>query len=73
MGFALPRATQVRLSVLDIQGREVAVLAQGMFEAGRHSVEWDGRGREGALGAGLYLVRLQTPGQVQVKKMVWAR
>jgi len=73
MNFALPHATQVRLSVLDIQGREVAVLAQGTYEAGRHSLQWDGHGAAGAVHAGLYLVRLQTPGRVDVQKMVWAR
>jgi hypothetical protein len=73
MSFALPHATQVRLSVLDIQGREVAVLAQGTYEAGRHSLQWDGHGAAGAVHAGLYLVRLQTPGRVDVQKMVWAR
>ena len=29
--FALPTATHVRLAVLDVQGREVAVLADGLF------------------------------------------
>ena len=73
LGFALPSASPVRLSVLDIQGREVAVIANGVFGAGRHSVDWDGRTPSGTLRSGLYLVRLQTPGRTDVRKMVWAR
>ena len=73
VAFALPRAAPVKLSVLDLQGREVAVLADGRFEAGRHSLEWDGRSRGGTLHSGLYWVRLQTPERTEVKKMIWAR
>jgi Concanavalin A-like lectin/glucanases superfamily/FlgD Ig-like domain/Fibronectin type III domain len=73
LGFALPAASHVKLSVLDVQGREVAVLADGTFQAGRHSTSWDGRTAGGTLHSGLYLVRLQTPGHTETKKMVWAR
>jgi hypothetical protein len=73
LGFALPRATPIKLSVLDLQGREVAVLANGRFEAGRHSMEWDGRTRAGLLASGLYLVRLQTPDRTETKKLIWTR
>jgi hypothetical protein len=54
VGFALPEAAEVRLAVYDLLGREVAVLADGPMEAGRHRARFDGRG----LPAGLYVVRL---------------
>jgi len=73
LSFALPSAASVRLSLIDVQGREVAVLARGTFEAGRHPVEFDGRTSSGRLSSGLYFVRLETPGSVAVQKMVWAR
>jgi hypothetical protein len=73
IAFALPMATPVKLSIVDIQGREVAVLANGIFAAGRHSVSWDGRAAGGGMRSGLYLVRLQTPGRTDVRKLIWAR
>jgi hypothetical protein len=56
--YAVPRAAQVRLSVLDIQGRELVVLADGVCAAGRHVAPLDA----GHFAAGLYFVRLQAPG-----------
>jgi hypothetical protein len=72
LGFALPRAMPVKLTVHDVQGREVAVLANGTFGAGRHSLSWSGLTHGGALPSGLYLVRLQTAERTEVRKMVWA-
>ncbi|MBI5170563.1 MAG: T9SS type A sorting domain-containing protein [Candidatus Eisenbacteria bacterium] len=56
--FALPHRADVRVSVLDVQGREVAVLADGAFEAGRHAVTLDGA----RLSPGLFFVRVQSGG-----------
>jgi CSLREA domain-containing protein len=53
--FALPAAGPVRLVVYDVLGREVAVLVDGVVEAGRHEVVLDAR----ALPSGLYFVRLE--------------
>jgi hypothetical protein len=56
--FSLERATRVRLAVFDLQGRTIALLADGPHEAGDHAVTWDARGRA----AGLYLCRLDARG-----------
>jgi len=40
--ITVPRAANVRLSVVDLQGREVAVLAEGVYSPGRHEIRWDG-------------------------------
>jgi len=51
----------VTLKVHDLRGRLVAVLAQGQFEAGSHTANWDGRDRARRLMAsGIYLARLVT-------------
>lgn len=52
--YALARSTRIRLSVFDVRGREVTVLADGRHEAGDHAVSWDAR----AMPAGVYLCRL---------------
>jgi subtilisin family serine protease len=72
IGFALPRASKVRLSVIDVQGREVAVLAEGIFEAGRHQVRWEGAS-SGGVGPGLYFVRLNVAGRSLVRRSVVTR
>jgi hypothetical protein len=51
--YALPRDARVRVSVLDVQGREVAVLASGVENAGRHSVQWAGARAGAAVPRGL--------------------
>ncbi len=68
--FAVPREANVRLSVVDLQGREVTVLAGGTYAPGRYQVSWDGRARAGPLPAGLYFVRFRTPDRSLVSRVV---
>ncbi len=57
--FDLPRASHVRIEVFDVQGRRVAVVADGPAEAGRHAARWDGSGELGLrVPAGIYLCRM---------------
>lgn len=58
LSFAVPARTHVRLTLLDLQGREVARLADGERIAGLHTAALDARD----LRPGLYFVRLQAPG-----------
>jgi hypothetical protein len=55
-----------------VQGREVAVLAEGGFEAGRHQVRWEGAST-GRVGPGLYFVRLNVAGRSLVRRTVVTR
>ncbi|WP_420455050.1 T9SS type A sorting domain-containing protein [Rubrivirga sp.] len=57
--FALAAAGPARVRVVDVLGREVAVLADGPHAAGEHSVGLDG----GRLAAGVYVVVLDAGGQ----------
>ena len=56
--FALPERADVRLAVYDLLGREVARLANGPHEAGRHTARFDGS----RLPSGVYVVRLAAEG-----------
>ena len=61
--FDLARAAHVRLDVFALDGRRVATVADRAYDAGRYSVDWNGRGAGGArLGAGLYFVRMSGTG-----------
>jgi len=52
----------------------VAVLMNGVQEAGSHFQAWDGRGSRGLkLSAGVYFVRLEFVGRVETSKIILAR
>ena len=65
INFALPHVAKVRLAVYDVNGREVAVLMEGMMPAGAHSAQFDGT----ALASGVYFAKLTAGGFTSVKKM----
>jgi hypothetical protein len=65
----LAEAGTVRLTVYDLLGREVRVLADGPLAAGAHRVALDGAG----LPAGVYLVRLATPQGVAAERVTLVR
>lgn len=72
--FGLPRAAAAKLTLFDVGGRRVRVLADGPREAGWHEIRWDGRDADGAeAAAGIYFYRLETAGGVEVRKLVLAR
>ena len=65
-----PRRTHVDARVLDVAGRMVATLHDGMLPAGAHRLQWDGRRRDGgAAAAGVYFVRLKADGEVRTRKV----
>ncbi|MGE5313485.1 MAG: hypothetical protein ACM3Q4_02185 [Acidobacteriota bacterium] len=53
--YALPAASRITLSVVDVLGRECAVLASGMQSAGVHEAVWNADRAPG----GIYFCRLQ--------------
>ena len=70
VAFALPRAALVQLSVLDLQGRVVAVLAEGVFPAGLHEAVWGHEAPQGPVPAGIYFVRLASEGRAWTRRIV---
>jgi YVTN family beta-propeller protein len=58
--FYLPAEGTVVLEVFDVQGRRVRQIARSRFDAGAHSLAWDGRDDSGRpTPAGVYFARLQ--------------
>ena len=64
--FTLPETAPVSLTVYDMLGRKVAVLADGVLAAGQHEVRFDAS----HLASGTYLYRLVTVEQTFVKQMI---
>jgi flagellar hook capping protein FlgD len=57
--FDLPERAEVRVSVLDLAGRQVRLLADERFDAGPHAVPWDGRDGAGIrVPAGVYSLKI---------------
>ncbi len=67
--FAVAESGRVRLSVFDVLGRRVAVLADGEMAAGAHRATFDGN----RLASGVYLVVLEADGQRQSQKVMLVR
>jgi hypothetical protein len=64
--YALPEAAQVRLSVFNLLGQEVAVLVNGMRPAGISTVNFDASN----LSSGVYIYRLTDGAQTITRKLL---
>ena len=74
VSFSLPTAGPARLTLVDLQGREVGVLANGTLPAGRHFRIWNGRAAGSkSLRAGVYFLRLEAAGALRVQRVVFTR
>jgi hypothetical protein len=71
--FAVPRQSNVRVSVLDVQGREVALLFSGPHGPGLYQAVWTGETAKGLAPVGMYFVRYQAPDKVHFSRLVLAR
>ncbi len=65
INFTLPVNADVRLVVYNVLGQRVAVLADGVYSAGVHTVRFDAA----ALSSGTYLFRLETGNHAATRKM----
>ena len=71
MQFELPAATDIRIVVFDLLGREVARLLNQRLEPGFHDLIWNGRDARGhGLPTGMYIVLMVTPEYTKSIKVV---
>lgn len=69
--FELHRPGQARLDIYTVRGEKVAMVFNRQFSAGRHSIRWPGRDDHGrTIGAGVYIARLESNGEVKTLKMM---
>ncbi len=67
--YQLQFGGDVELSLYNLQGQKVRTLVKTHQSPGEHSVQWNGRDRNGkAVSSGLYLVSLQFENQRQTRK-----
>jgi hypothetical protein len=63
--YALPKRSQVTLTVFNTLGQQMAMLVNGEVEAGYHEARFDARG----LASGVYFYRLTAGGYSQIRKL----
>ena len=69
IAFTLERESDICLVVRDLLGQEVAMLADGLHQAGTHRVQFEG----GGLPSGVYFVTLRHAGRAQTRSMLLLR
>jgi hypothetical protein len=74
VSFSIDKAQNVELSIYDLTGNRIIVLADCAFEAGVHSLQWQGTDMQGrAVSSGTYFVRMSTAEKVTSEKMILIR
>jgi hypothetical protein len=70
--YRLAAAGPVRLEIHNILGQSVYTLVDQFQAAGRYQVRWNGRDQLGAaVSAGVYFARLQYPGGVKTRRLLY--
>jgi len=69
VNWTVPRAANVRVTVVDVQGRLVATLTDGLQQAGHYSATWGPLAGNPAAAAGVYFVRMQTPERSFIRRV----
>jgi hypothetical protein len=70
INYSIPVAEQVKLTVYNLLGSEVAVLVDEFKEAGNYSVEFSTENLKNNLGSGVYIYTLKAGTFAQTRKMV---
>ena len=69
ISFALPEKANVKLTVYNILGKEIATLINGNLSAGEHTVSFDASN----LSSGVYFYRIQAGNFTSTRKMTYLR
>ena len=74
LSFDLTRPTRITLDVLDVRGRRIRGLADGVSPAGTHETAWDGTDEAGnPVPSGVYVCRFATDAASIFQKMLLLR
>ncbi len=74
LSFDLPQAQNVSLEVYNLLGQHVKTLANGMYDAGSHTVSWNGTNNNGEdVPSGIYFYSLRTEEFSKTNKMMLIR
>ena len=72
--YGLPEATQVRIDIYNLRGELVAVLQDGMQQAGNFLLTWNGRNlNEQLVPSGVYIYRIKAGSYTDTRKMIFTK
>lgn len=72
--YAISKTTHVKLSVFDVSGRLIKVLAEGVHNPSYYNVNWNGKDNSGRkVSQGVYFYRLEAKGYITSKKLIFLR
>ncbi|MDP3149175.1 MAG: alpha-amylase family glycosyl hydrolase [Ignavibacteria bacterium] len=66
INFELPSDGLIKLSIYNLLGEEVKILANGFMDAGMHSIKFDATD----MNSGVYFYKMESKGYFQIRKMV---
>jgi len=69
ISFSVSSAQRVSANVFDVDGRRVATLADGMFDAGDNTLAWDAT----EVVAGVYFLQVQSAEKILTQKIIISR
>ena len=74
ISFSLERAERAKIGVYDLGGHLLKILADRTYEAGNHSIVWNGKDAAGrAMPSGTYIVRIEAEQGVHARKVMLVR
>ncbi len=72
--FELPKTSHVELSIFNTLGKEVITLVNKDYQAGTHTINWDGTDDTGkAVSSGVYVYQIRAANFTKVRKMILLR
>ena len=66
INFNIPKSSDVKLTIYNVKGDEIALLVKGELKAGTYKVNWDGSN----CATGIYFYKLETPAFSETKRMI---
>jgi len=71
IGFDTDKPSRVYIDIYNVKGQKVKTLVSGVFEAGSHTVQWNGIDDNGrSVGSGVYFYRMSSGDFVAMRKML---
>jgi len=68
--FQLEKFGPVKISIIDILGKEVVTLLNKKLDSGNHSLLWNGKDSNGkSVESGIYFIRMHTGEKIRTKKI----
>lgn len=69
INYSLPKESHLKISIHDLNGREVGMVYEGMHSAGNYSTVW----KAGNVASGIYICRIKANDNIQSTKMTLLR